>query len=201
MSKSDKDYDSDFEQLIDDSMEYDAESTENDVADDSDITTDFEPTDVALSSDDGSHSLPLLALRDVVVYPHMQIALFVGREPSVKAIQEAQENFDELVLVVAQKDSLSEDIQLDNLYEYGTVCRIVSTMPHDSDENCIKVLIEGQYRAKLDKVTDAGDMLHGEFTPSEISLPMGESQQKTPLRHYAACLLTMLKRACVIVVN
>ncbi|MBE8425074.1 LON peptidase substrate-binding domain-containing protein, partial [Leptospira borgpetersenii serovar Balcanica] len=108
---------------------------------------------MALSSDNGSHSLPLLALRDVVVYPHMQIALFVGREPSVKAIQEAQENFDELVLVVAQKDSLSEDIQLDNLYEYGTVCRIVSTMPHDSDENCIKVLIEGQYRAKLDKVT------------------------------------------------
>lgn len=178
MSKSDKDYDSDFEQLVDDHMDNEVESTE---AEDSDITTDFEPTDVALTNKEGSNSLPLLALRDVVVYPHMQIALFVGREPSVKAIQAAQEHFDDMVLVVAQKDSLSEDIELDNLYEYGTVCRIVSTMPHDSDENCIKVLIEGAYRVKLDKVTDAGDMLHGEFTPSEISLPMSESQQKNTI--------------------
>ncbi|HAO59523.1 MAG TPA: endopeptidase La [Psychrobacter sp.] len=136
---------------------------------------------MAPTNKEGSNSLPLLALRDVVVYPHMQIALFVGREPSVKAIQAAQEHFDDMVLVVAQKDSLSEDIELDNLYEYGTVCRIVSTMPHDSDENCIKVLIEGAYRVKLDKVTDAGDMLHGEFTPSEISLPMSESQQKNTI--------------------
>ena len=178
MSKSDKDYDSDFEQLVDDHMDNEVESTE---AEDSDITTDFEPTDVAPTNKEGSNSLPLLALRDVVVYPHMQIALFVGREPSVKAIQAAQEHFDDMVLVVAQKDSLSEDIELDNLYEYGTVCRIVSTMPHDSDENCIKVLIEGAYRVKLDKVTDAGDMLHGEFTPSEISLPMSESQQKNTI--------------------
>lgn len=183
MSKSDKDYDSDFEQLVDDQVDNEqidnkVQSTETDVAQDSDITTDFEPTDVALTTEDGPNSLPLLALRDVVVYPHMQIALFVGREPSVKAIQAAQEHFDDMVLVVAQKDSLSEDIELDNLYQYGTVCRIVSTMPHDSDENCIKVLIEGKYRVKLDKVTDAGDMLHGEFTPSEIRLPMGEAQQK-----------------------
>lgn len=178
MSKSDKDYDSDFEQLVDDHMDNEVESTE---AEDSDITTDFEPTDVAPTNKEGSNSLPLLALRDVVVYPHMQIALFVGREPSVNAIQAAQEHFDDMVLVVAQKDSLSEDIELDNLYEYGTVCRIVSTMPHDSDENCIKVLIEGAYRVKLDKVTDAGDMLHGEFTPSEISLPMSESQQKNTI--------------------
>lgn len=178
MSKSDKDYDSDFEQLVDDHMDNEVESTE---AEDSDITTDFEPTDVAPTNKEGPNSLPLLALRDVVVYPHMQIALFVGREPSVKAIQAAQEHFDDMVLVVAQKDSLSEDIELDNLYEYGTVCRIVSTMPHDSDENCIKVLIEGAYRVKLDKVTDAGDMLHGEFTPSEISLPMSESQQKNTI--------------------
>ena len=72
MSKSDKDYDSDFEQLVDDHMDNEVESTE---AEDSDITTDFEPTDVAPTNKEGSNSLPLLALRDVVVYPHMQIAL------------------------------------------------------------------------------------------------------------------------------
>ena len=50
--------------------------------------------------------LPLLALRDVVVYPHMQIALFVGREKSIKAVDVAR-NSDNLVFVVAQKDSLT----------------------------------------------------------------------------------------------
>ncbi|MGP4884126.1 LON peptidase substrate-binding domain-containing protein, partial [Klebsiella pneumoniae] len=57
--------------------------------------------------------LPLLALRDVVVYPHMQIALFVGREKSINAVDVAR-NSDNLVFVVAQKDSLTEEIDHDN---------------------------------------------------------------------------------------
>lgn len=181
MSKSDKDYGSDFEQPNDSNIEVDAESSKDEVAGDSDMTTDFEPTDVALSNEDDKNSLPVLALRDVVVYPHMQIALFVGREPSVKAIEVAQEQFEDQVLVVAQKDSLSEDIQINNLYQYGTVCSIISTMPHDSDENCIKVLIEGRHRVRLDHITNNGNMLQGEFTYSDISLPMDESQQQNTI--------------------
>ncbi|STY92895.1 endopeptidase La [Moraxella bovis] len=96
-----------------------------------------------------NQTLPLLAVRDVVVYPHMQIALFVGREQSINAIQLANESFDGHLLVVSQKDSLSEEINTDNLYRFGTVCRVISTMPHDADENCLKVLIEGQTRAEV----------------------------------------------------
>lgn len=94
--------------------------------------------------------LPLLALRDVVVYPHMQIALFVGREKSINAVDVAR-NSDNLVFVVAQKDSLSEEIDHDNLYQYGTVAKIVQVVNHENDENCIKVLIEGLHRSKLEK--------------------------------------------------
>ena len=76
--------------------------------------------DVLMTNPESSESqefttLPLLALRDVVVYPQMQIALFVGRTPSVKAVELAQNEFDNKVLVVAQKDSLSEDIDASNL--------------------------------------------------------------------------------------
>jgi len=79
-------------------------------------------TDNKKANDDQDESyLPLLALRDVVVYPHMQIALFVGRAPSVKAVELAQAEYGNKVLVVAQKDSLTEDIDQDNLYQYGTV--------------------------------------------------------------------------------
>ncbi len=123
--------------------------------------------------------LPLLALRDVVVYPHMQIALFVGRAPSVKAVELAQEQFDNRVFVVAQKDSLSEDIDIDNLYQYGTVCRVVNTMPHENDDSCIKVLIEGLYRAKLDEIhDDNNEVLTAEFTAESINITMPSKAQK-----------------------
>ena len=132
---------------------------------------------------DGEESyLPLLALRDVVVYPHMQIALFVGRAPSVKAVELAQAEYGNKVLVVAQKDSLTEDIDQDNLYQYGTVCRIVSTMPHDSDENCIKVLIEGQYRARVDNIENHDELLMASFDRADLDISMSESQQKNTIQ-------------------
>lgn len=126
--------------------------------------------------------LPLLALRDVVVYPHMQIALFVGRAPSVKAVELAQAEYGDKVLVVAQKDSLTEDIDQDNLYQYGTVCRIVSTMPHDSDENCIKVLIEGQYRARVETLEDHNDVLMASFERADLDVQLDDSQQKNTIK-------------------
>ena len=132
----------------------------------------------ALTQEDVTQ-LPLLALRDVVVYPHMQIALFVGRAPSVKAVELAQEQFDSRVFVVAQKDSLSEDIDIDNLYQYGTVCRVVNTMPHENDDNCIKVLIEGLYRAKLNDIHEDGEgVLMANFIAEDISVNMPAKTQK-----------------------
>ncbi|UXZ04613.1 endopeptidase La [Moraxella nasicaprae] len=95
--------------------------------------------------------LPLLAVRDVVVYPQMQIALFVGRKQSVNAIELAQEQYDGQIMVVSQKDSLSEEIDIQDLYQFGTRCRIISTIPHDSDKNCLKVLIEGLERTQLNQ--------------------------------------------------
>ncbi len=85
--------------------------------------------------------LPLLAVRDVVIYPQLQLALFVGRDLSIKAIETAQEEHDGLIFAVSQKDSLDEDISPDNLYQTGTVCRIVSTMPHDSSVIPIQSLV------------------------------------------------------------
>ncbi|MGP4847814.1 LON peptidase substrate-binding domain-containing protein, partial [Marinobacter sp. 1Y8] len=138
-------------------------------------------SNVVKDNEDESY-LPLLALRDVVVYPHMQIALFVGRAPSVKAVELAQAEYGNKVLVVAQKDSLTEDIDQDNLYQYGTVCRIVSTMPHDSDENCIKVLIEGQYRARVDNIEGHDDLLMARFERADLDVSMDESQQKNTIQ-------------------
>jgi ATP-dependent Lon protease, bacterial type len=120
--------------------------------------------------------LPLLALRDVVVYPHMQIALFVGREKSINAVNVARDS-DNLVFVVAQKDSLTEEIDHDNLYQYGTVAKIVQVVNHENDENCIKVLIEGLYRAKLEKIIDADDYLTAEHSLSPMTVSVDSETQ------------------------
>ena len=124
--------------------------------------------------------LPLLALRDVVVYPHMQIALFVGREKSIKAVDVAR-NSDNLVFVVAQQDSLTEEIDHDNLYQYGTVAKIVQVVNHENDENCIKVLIEGIHRSKLVNIIDNDDYLSAEHALSPMTIAMDESTQATRL--------------------
>ena len=157
-----------------------ADAPDNTEANAQDNTQSHEQDETVTSQVD--NHLPLLALRDVVVYPHMQIALFVGREPSVKAVELAQANYGDKVLVVAQKDSLTEDIDQDNLYQYGTVCRIVSTMPHDSDDNCIKVLIEGQYRARVDSIEAHDDILMATFEQADVAVPMDESQQKNTIK-------------------
>lgn len=132
-------------------------------------------TDEVLTFDNESeNTLPLLAVRDVVVYPHMQIALFVGREQSLAAIKTAQDEYGEKIFVVSQKDSLSEEVDIDNLYEYGTVCRVISTMPHDNDDGCLKVLIEGLYRAKIDDIDS--DTLIARFHEAPVKSPMSDDE-------------------------
>lgn len=124
--------------------------------------------------------LPLLAVRDVVVYPHMQIALFVGRDPSLQAIELSQKLHDGELIVVAQKDSLNEDIDIEDLYQFGSRCRIVSTMPHDGDKNCIKVLIEGLERVKINLVDylnqNPDKALIAHYQPADIFMPFTEEE-------------------------
>ena len=113
-------------------------------------------------------TFPLLALRDVVVYPHMQIALHVGRSQTVEAVNAAELTEEGLVFVVSQKDSEEESITQDNLYQYGTVCRVLQVMPHDTDDNCIKVLIEGQYRAHCNQIEFSDNHFTAQVTREDL---------------------------------
>ena len=72
--------------------------------------------------------LPLLPLRDVVVYPHMVIPLFVGREKSIKALEDAMAS-DKQVLLVAQKNASDDDPAIDAIYELGTVSTSGTKLP------------------------------------------------------------------------
>jgi ATP-dependent Lon protease len=97
--------------------------------------------------------LPLLPLRDVVVYPHMVLPLFVGRERSIEALEDAMAN-DKQVLLVAQRNPADDNPAADGIYQVGTVSNILQLLK--LPDGTIKVLVEGSYRAAIDNVDDRG---------------------------------------------
>ncbi|WP_439107555.1 endopeptidase La [Congregibacter sp.] len=98
--------------------------------------------------------LPLLPLRDVVVYPHMVLPLFVGRERSIEALEHAMAN-DKQVLLVAQRNASDDDPRADDIYQVGTVSNILQLLK--LPDGTIKVLVEGGFRAAVDFVNDDGE--------------------------------------------
>ena len=100
--------------------------------------------------------LPLLPLRDVVVYPHMVLPLFVGREKSIEALEYAMAN-DKQVLLEAQRNAADDDPSADDIYQMGTVSNILQLLK--LPDGTIKVLVEGGYRAVVDNVDDEGNFV------------------------------------------
>jgi len=104
--------------------------------------------------------IPVLPLRDVVVYPHMVIPLFVGRERSIVALDRAM-NVDKRILLVAQKKAELDDPQPDDLYEVGTLATILQLLK--LPDGTVKVLVEGGERASIDSIA-VGDYFAAEVT-------------------------------------
>ena len=104
--------------------------------------------------------IPVLPLRDVVVYPHMVIPLFVGRERSIVALDRAM-NADKRILLVAQKKAELDDPQPEDLYEVGTLATILQLLK--LPDGTVKVLVEGGERASIDSIA-VGDHFAAEVT-------------------------------------
>jgi len=91
--------------------------------------------------------LPVLPLRDVVVYPHMVIPLFVGREKSIHALDVAMKA-DKRIMLIAQKQPDVDDPKSDDLYRIGTVASILQLLK--LPDGTVKVLVEGVDRARIE---------------------------------------------------
>ncbi|MBL4835910.1 MAG: endopeptidase La [Pseudomonas sp.] len=100
-----------------------------------------------------SSEFPLLPLRDVVVYPHMVIPLFVGRDKSIEALEAAMAG-DKQVLLVAQRDPGEDDPGQDGVYGLGTVATILQLLK--LPDGTVKVLVEGEQRARIERVDELG---------------------------------------------
>ena len=96
--------------------------------------------------------IPLLPLRDVVVYPHMVLPLFVGREKSINALEKAMAN-DKQVLLVAQQSASIDEPSIDDLFKFGTIATVLQLLK--LPDGTVKVLVEGKQRAKVLEIIDS----------------------------------------------
>ena len=108
--------------------------------------------------------LPLLPLRDVVVFPHMVIPLFVGRPKSIKALESAMES-ERRIMLVAQKTAAKDDPVVGDMFDVGCVATILQLLK--LPDGTVKVLVEGQQRAKVNKIEDGELLFSANVTPVE----------------------------------
>ncbi|AMO36538.1 endopeptidase La [Thauera humireducens] len=110
--------------------------------------------------------MPLLPLRDVVVFPHMVIPLFVGRPKSIKALESAMEA-GKSILLVAQKSAAKDEPAIEDLYSIGCIANILQMLK--LPDGTIKVLVEGVRRARVDSVEDLRQLFVAKVTPVVIA--------------------------------
>ena len=110
------------------------------------------------------NELPLLPLRDVVVYPHMVTPLFVGRQKSIEALEIAMAA-DKHVLLVAQKNPSLDDPKAEDLYSVGTIASILQLLK--LPDGTVKVLIEGKERAQIEKIEELDTYFKAQISPLE----------------------------------
>ena len=110
--------------------------------------------------------MPLLPLRDVVVYPHLVIPLFVGRAKSVKALEIASEG-NKQILLVAQKSANKDEPDADDLYEIGTLATVLQMLK--LPDGTVKVLVEGAQRGRLIELYSQEKYLSGHIELVEES--------------------------------
>jgi ATP-dependent Lon protease len=97
---------------------------------------------------------PVLPLRDIVVFPHMIVPLFVGREKSIRALEEVMTT-DKHILLATQKNAADDDPESDQIYEVGTLATVLQLLK--LPDNTVKVLVEGGARARIEGYTDRED--------------------------------------------
>src|SRR6202050_4040953 len=106
-----------------------------------------------------SRAYPVLPLRDIVVFPHMIVPLFVGREKSIKALEEVMRS-DTFILLATQKNASDDDPATDAIFTVGTLASVLQLLK--LPDGTVEVLVEGAARSRVNKYTDREDYFEAE---------------------------------------
>src|SRR5438067_1153335 len=130
--------------------------------------------------------LPLLPLRDIVIYPYMIVPLFVSREKSIRAVDQALGEH-RMILLACQKDLDKEEPKQDDLYKVGTVAVIMRMLK--LPDGRIRILVQGLARARVESVEDTGEFLRAKLTAlSEVSGPERALEVEALVRNVRASM-------------
>ena len=127
-----------------------------------------------IESTDNDLCLPLLPLRDVVVYPHMVIPLFVGREKSIRALEHAMAD-DKQVLLVAQKHASVDEPGTEDLYTFGTIATVLQLLK--LPDGTVKVLVEGKLRAQIKSLEEESGFFQAQLEVIESDKTEGRESE------------------------
>ena len=97
------------------------------------------------------NNIPVLPLRDIVVFPHMVVPLFVGRDKSVKALEKVMTG-DKRIMLITQKSASVDDPKKDDLFDFVTLANVLQLLK--LPDGTVKVLVEGLQRASINMFTD-----------------------------------------------
>ncbi|MCG6965362.1 MAG: endopeptidase La [Chromatiaceae bacterium] len=140
--------------------------------------------DTAISvRDEHPGAIPVLPLRDVVVYPHMVIPLFVGREKSIKALDAAMAD-NKQILLVAQRSADVDEPQPGDMYRIGTLASILQLLK--LPDGTVKVLVEGGERAAIKEIAASGNFFTAEIEAAEDILELPEREMEVLMRSATA---------------
>ncbi len=137
-----------------------------------------------------SYLKPLLPLRDIVIFPSMVVPLFVGREKSIKALQEVMKS-DKSIVLVSQKNSEIDDPKSKDLYQYGCLSKVLQLLK--LPDGTVKVLVEGEKRIKILKYNESS----GSFLTCQVEIVDDENVSKD-LEQYAMSLVKKFERLQVL---
>ena len=121
----------------------------------------------AMQKSDKSNTFPVLPLRDIVVFPHMIVPLFVGREKSVRALEDVMKD-DKKILLVTQKDAGQDDPGHADIFRVGTIASVLQLLK--LPDGTVKVLVEGGSRARLDEFVDNPEFFEARASVIEETL-------------------------------
>src|SRR5512134_2562886 len=112
--------------------------------------------------------IPLLPLRDIIVFPHMVVPLFVGRQKSIRALEEAM-NKQKFILIAAQREAKTNDPGEDDIYRVGTLGSVVQLLR--LPDGTVKVLVEGKKRARILRYVEQAEFFLVEAEEIEEACP------------------------------
>ena len=139
---------------------------------------------------DSTMILPVLPLRDVVVYPRMVIPLFVGRTKSRKALEAAIQDGGR-ILLVAQKKVMDAEPELADLYEIGTLAHIIQLV--QLPDGTLKALVEGEQRVRLNNLSDSGSHMESRFQVLDEEVSLDEREREVLMRSANAQFVEYIK--------